>query len=207
MLIVTNLNAVNEIFNSKAPRPWREVVLEVYPEATEDCNGRFHAPYDGYECSLTGKTFRGGEYLPMTEPEDNYRVFGSERKFPTAIDLEGNEHSWDGTRAQNLAVWGELFSQTNEHDRLTSKHVGTVGDKIEFQAILNFVKGFHGYYGITWIHVFKDSQGNVIVYKGTKKLGDKDSILTVKAKIKTHGERENVKQTIIERPKVVEVTH
>lgn len=203
MLIVTDLAAVNAIFETKAPRPWRDVVLEVYPGATEDCNGRFHAPYDGYECSLTGKIFRGGEYLPMTEPDDNYRVMGSERKFPKAIDLDGNEHVWDGTRAQNLAVWGELFNQTRAHEAAVSKHIGNIGDKIEFKATLNFVKGFDGYYGITWIHVLKDILGNVIVYKGSKKLGSKDMVLNIKAKIKDHGERDGVKQTLIERPKVV----
>ena len=203
MLIVTDLTAVDAIFKSKTPRPWREVVLEVYPGATEDCNGRFHAPYDGYECSLTGKIFRGGEYLPMTEPEDNYRITGAERKFPKAVDLSGNLHEWDGTRAQNLAVWGELFNQTRNHEALVSKHIGTVGEKIEFKATLTFVKGFGGYYGITFIHVMKDEAGNVIVYKGSKKLGDKEAILNIKAKIKDHTEREGVKQTLIERPKVV----
>jgi len=201
MLIVTNLEAVNFAFNAKAPRPWREVVLEIYPEATEDVNGRFHAPYDGYECGLTGRTFRGGEYLPMAEPEDNYRVVGAERKVPTAVDLNGVEYSWDGSRAQNLAVWSELFNQTRAHEALMSNHIGAVGDKIKFTAKMNFVKGFDGYYGTVWINVMKDEAGNVIVYKGGKALAKKGELVTIAAKVKQHGEREGVKQTIIERPK------
>lgn len=201
MLIVTNLEAVNSAFNAKAPRPWREVVLEIYPEATEDVNGRFHAPYDGYECGITGRTFRGGEYLPMAEPEDNY-IGGPARKYPTAVDLDGNEHVWDGTRAQNLAVWSELFNQTRARDVLLSNHIGAVGDKIKVVAKMSFVKGFVGYYGTVWINVMKDESGNVIVYKGGKALGKKDESVTITAKVKEHGERDGVKQTIIERPKV-----
>lgn len=203
MLIVTNVEAVNDIFNAKAPRPIEDLILEIYPEATIDINKRAHAPYDGYICPMTGKAFRAGEYLPFSEPEDNYRVMGEERKFPKAVDLDGVEHSWDGTRAQNIAVWSELFKQTNEHTASHSNHIGDVGDKISFSGVVEMVKGFDGYYGITWIHVLKDMEGNVVVYKGSKRLADKGSEIRVTAKVKSHGEREGIKQTIIERPKLV----
>jgi hypothetical protein len=203
MLIVTDINEINETFSSKAPRPWRDVVLEVYPDATEDRNGRFHAPYDGYECTLTGRTFRAGEYLPMTEPDDDYRVIGAARRFPTAIDLNGKEHSWDGTRAQNLAVWSKLFEQTRAHEATISQHIGEIGSKIQLNITLNFVKAFNGFYGDVWIHVMKDEIGNVIVYKGSKCLGKKGDSFVLQAKVKEHGEREGVKQTIVERPKVI----
>ena len=60
----------------------------------------------------------------------------------------------------------------------------------------------------TWVFVTEDSDGNVVVYKGSGHLynadgqgatkGDK---VAVKATIKEHGERDGVKQTIIARPK------
>lgn len=204
MLIVTNLEAVNKIFEMKAPRPWKEVVLDVYPEATIDSNGRAHAPYDGYECQLTGKTFKAGEFLPMTEPEDNYRVMGKTVVMPTAVDLEGNVHTWnDCTRAQRAAVFAELIAQTRANDAAKSRHVGNVGEKITFSGAIEFVKGFDGIYGITWIHVIKDLVGNVIVYKGAKRLANKGENVNIAAKVKAHGEREGVKQTVIERPKLV----
>lgn len=203
MLIVTDLNAVNEAFNAKAPRPMKDVILEIYPEATIDCNGRAHAPYDGYMCALTNNTFKAGEFLPMAEPEDNYRVMGSERKFPKAVDLNGNEHTWDGTKAQNLAVWAELIAQSKAHDAMKSNHIGNVGDKISFTGVVEMVKGFDGMYGITWIHIIKDVIGNVIVYKGSKRLSDKGKSINVAAKVKAHGDRDGIKQTIIERPKLV----
>lgn len=204
MLIVTNLESVNKAYEMKAPRPWNEVVLEVYPEATIDANGRAHAPYDGYECQLTGRTFNAGEFLPMTEPEESYRIMGHGPAMPQAIDLEGNVHTWnDCTRAQRAAVFAELIAQTRARDAVKSQHVGNVGEKISFDGVVEFVKGFDGMYGITWIHVIKDLVGNVLVYKGTKRLADKGRQINLTAKVKSHGERDGVKQTIIERPKLV----
>lgn len=203
MFIVTDLNAVNNIFDSKAPRQIEDLILEIYPEATIDKNKRAHAPYDGYICSLTGKTFRAGEYLPFNEPDDNYRVMGGEHKFPIAIDLNGQEHKWDGTRAQNLAVWSELITQTRAYDATKSNHVGNVGDKITLSGVVEMVKGFDGMYGMVWIHVIKDLVGNVFIYKGTKRLADKGKQINLAAKVKSHGDRDGIKQTIIERPKLV----
>lgn len=203
MLIVTNLEAVNKAYEQKAPRPWNEVVLEVYPEATIDAKGRAHSPYDGYECQLTGRSFKAGEFLPMTEPDDNYRITGKAVVVPTAIDLEGNTHTWDNcTRAQRAAVFAELIAQTRANDAMKSNHVGNTGEKISFTGVVEFIKGFDGMYGVTWIHVIKDIVGNVIVYKGTKRLANKNDRINVTAKVKSHGERDGVKQTIIERPKL-----
>lgn len=102
MLTVTDVATVDMVFHNKAPRPIEEIMLEIYPDATRDRNGRFHAPHDGYECPITGALFRAGEFLPMEEDEE--RGFAPGRKIPEARDLDGKLHSWDGTRAQNTAV-------------------------------------------------------------------------------------------------------
>lgn len=213
MLTITNVAAVQAAFDSKTPRPMREIMLEIYPDATEDANGRFHAPYDGYECPLTGGIFRAGEFLPMEEPEDSYRVMGSRVNCPQGVDLEGNIHRWSGTRAQNAAAWKELLQQSRAHDARCSNHLGKVGEKIELELTIEHVASFQGYYGPVFIHIMKDGQGNVVIYKGKrlrtgknpyldKDLGKGDKI-RLAAKVKAHGEREGVKQTIIERPKVI----
>lgn len=50
----------------------------------------------------------------------------------------------------------------------------------------------------------KNADGSVIVYKGSKCFdrgrGEK---VTLRAKIKSHGERDGVAQTVIERPKLL----
>lgn len=200
MLIVTDLEAVNTIFNAKMPRDHREVMLEIYPDATEDRNGRFHAPHDGYECPITGKTFRAGEYLPMEEPEDAFCFSGGERKFPKAIDLTGVKHEWDGSPAQNREVWAELIRQSKAHDAATSNYIGTVGEKLTLDLTVSHIHDYFGYYGTVFINIMKDVAGNVVIYKGAKKLAAKGEAIRVACKVKSHGEREGVKQTVIERP-------
>lgn len=204
MFIVTNTAAVESIIAAKAPRPWREVVLEIYPEATEDRNGRFHAPYDGYECSLTGRSFRAGEYLPMTEPDDTYTGFGGYITHPTAVDPEGNVHTWENLgKAQRTAVYAELLAQSKAYDAAKSDFVGKVGEKVTIEAVLNVVKSYMGGFGPVFFHVMKDTSGSVIFYKGSKRLGSKGETIKVTAKVKSHDIREDVKQTIIERPKLI----
>ena len=81
-----------------------------------------------------------------------------------------------------------------------SQHIGTAGKREVFTLTINWVKYFEGAFGATYIHGLKDAAGNVVIYKGSKCLGEKGATLTVKATVKEHGERDGVKQTIISRP-------
>lgn len=216
-LIVTDKQAVDAAFEAARPRPIREVMLETYPDAVEDCNGRFHAPHDGYVCPITEKEFRAGEFLPQEGEEDPFAATmrGGGPRMPRAKDLDGEWHEWAGTRAQRMAVWPLLIAQTRVHDALHSEHVGTVGEMVNLHRLrLEFVKGFDGFYGTTWIHVMKDPSGNVVVYKGSKRLTtgpnryldrdlNKGDLVSLRCKVKEHGERDGVKQTVVQRPKVI----
>lgn len=81
-----------------------------------------------------------------------------------------------------------------------SQHIGTVGERTQFELTIGWVKYFEGTFGATYIHGLKDAAGNVVIYKGSKCLGEKGATVKVKATIKEHGERDGVKQTVITRP-------
>lgn len=81
-----------------------------------------------------------------------------------------------------------------------SQHIGTVGKREVFALTINWVKYFEGAFGATYIHGLKDAAGNVVIYKGSKCLGQKGDSVSVKATVTEHGERDGVKQTIISRP-------
>jgi len=83
-----------------------------------------------------------------------------------------------------------------------SNHVGVIGDRHQFSVTIRFVKSFETAFGMLFIHVMDDAQGNVIVYKGNKELGSKGDALSLVATVAEHGERDGIKQTIIKRPKV-----
>ena len=88
-----------------------------------------------------------------------------------------------------------------QEKRDRSQHIGEVGQRIEIEASITFVKGFDGFYGVTFVNVLEDAAGNVFVYRGNE-LGDKGDQISLKATVKEHGEYNNVKQTVISRPKV-----
>jgi hypothetical protein len=84
--------------------------------------------------------------------------------------------------------------------RATSRHLGAVGERRSFLVKVVATPKFEGQFGTVVINLCEDMQGNVVVYKGGKALGEKGQMINVKATIKAHGEREGVKQTIINRP-------
>jgi hypothetical protein len=202
MYTVTDTAAVEAIITKKAPRPWKEIVLEVYPDATIDRNGRAHSPYAGYVCPITGNVFGPGEYLPMSEPENESQR--SAVATARAIDVNGVVHEWPNlTKSQRMAVYAELLAQSKAYDASQSDFVGVVGQKVTLDVVIQMVKSYTGSFGMTYFHVMKDSNGSVIFYKGAKRIAEKGSNVKVAAKIKSHDTRDGVKQTVIERPKLV----
>lgn len=93
-------------------------------------------------------------------------------------------------------------------EALTKVHVGTVGERRDFDLTVKFTTSYDTQFGTTWVFVMEDAEGNVVVYKGSawlynaaKNMVEKGDTVSLKATIKEHGERDGVKQTIIARPK------
>jgi predicted Fe-S protein YdhL (DUF1289 family) len=81
-----------------------------------------------------------------------------------------------------------------------SVHIGTVGARVELSLVVSFTTSFETQFGTLHIAGMKDAQGNIVIYKGNKFLGERGVALKGKATIKEHGERDGAKQTIIARP-------
>lgn len=199
MFIFTNRSAVDAVYNNKAPRDVSDIMREAYPDATIDCEGRFHAPCDGYQCRLTDKVFRGGEYLPMS---DECMQDASWRSVQARDAITGEVVTWEGTAGQIAAVRTELREQTNAYDKALSDYIAPVGEKVTIRVTIEAVFDYQSVYGTVFRHLMKDERGNVIVYKGGKLLAIGDKPFTVTAKVKRHDTYNDVRQTVIERPKV-----
>jgi len=87
-----------------------------------------------------------------------------------------------------------------EADAATA-HVGTVGERRDFDLTVEKVLSFEGQYGFTYINLCRDLDGNIIVYKGSNAF--EVGPVRVKATIKAHDVREGVPQTLISRPKAL----
>ena len=86
-----------------------------------------------------------------------------------------------------------------------SEFVGQVKDRGTFDLTLTFRKGFDTDFGVSFLNTLKDAQGNVFTYWGNSFLDvEVDTTITVKATIKDHREYDGTKQTVINRPKIIE---
>lgn len=110
------------------------------------------------------------------------------------------------TEKQNAAVLGMIergeakvagYAAKRAAEAAKSNWIGTVGERRMFALSVRHVVTMDGIYGTSYLHIMEDADGNVVIYKGTKLF---DGIVTFKATIKEHGEREGVKQTKIARP-------
>lgn len=120
---------------------------------------------------------------------------------------------------QNIAQWGSLSArqveavescfavlERKEFARANSKHIGAVGDKVTLTLTIEHIIAIEGFYGTTYITIAHDEQGNAITYKGAgRTIGRKGETLRIKASVKDHTEYNGIKQTVIQRPKVLEV--
>lgn len=85
-----------------------------------------------------------------------------------------------------------------------SKYMGTVGESIriavrESKLLTSWPNG----YGTTYLYRIVDENGNVYIWKASKRQSEDLSSKYIAATVKDHSERDGVKQTIIMRCKVV----
>ena len=84
-----------------------------------------------------------------------------------------------------------------------TNHVGTVGERRDFDLTAERTHSFDSQFGTVYITIFRDADNNVIVYKGSIAF-ERGEKVRGKATIKAHDLRDGVPQTIIARPKFEE---
>ena len=142
-------------------------------------------------------------------------VYQNPYKFRTPEELKAEKH-WESIKDEIFKL-RSLKSRVQKHSfkiaklrerRLSpSNFVGEVGDKTVFDLTLKFKADFQNYfYGrpvTSWLNNLVDAQGNVFVYWG-KCLGNKGDNIKMKATIKEHKVYKGIKQTVVNRPKILE---
>lgn len=102
--------------------------------------------------------------------------------------------------AQNKLAGREVArAEANAADAKTS-HVGTVGERREFELTAERTHSFDSQFGTTYITIFRDADSNIVVYKGSIAF-ERGEKVRGKATVKAHDMRDGVPQTIIARPK------
>jgi hypothetical protein len=111
-------------------------------------------------------------------------------------------------RATRKTEWADQKAALNA----SRVHLGTVGAKLTVTITIAHMVVLEGIYGTSFLYICEDSDQNVVIYKGTSATFSftadgavrvKGDSLTVTATVKEHGVRDGVKQTVIQRPKVI----
>ena len=97
-------------------------------------------------------------------------------------------------RAAQAAAWAEEDAKC--------EYVGEVGKRQAFSVVVMHVVELETMYGYSYINICRDADNNVIIYKGTQNWV-KGSQIDCVATVKAHDVRDNVKQTIVQRPSKV----
>lgn len=165
--------------------------------------------------------FETGEFAPVLNARGNDVVKHYYTTHPVVRAAAGD---FFGKMYKQASEWGGLSEKQNEAvlnliargearvkewetarqataDR--SGWVGVVGERGNLSFTVKRVMEIDGQYGISFLHICEDEAGNVIIYKGTKKLCEAGETVTVKATVKEHTIRDGVRQTKITRPATV----
>jgi hypothetical protein len=95
------------------------------------------------------------------------------------------------------------FAAKRAEQVATSRWVGTVGQRMQFDLTVGRIYRGEGNFGPYVILNCQDQAGNVVVYKGGSDLGLKvGDRATVTATVKGHDEWQGIAQTTVSRPKV-----
>ena len=127
--------------------------------------------------------------------------FGYFAYAPTAYKKHMERKAEKERRAKEQATIGEK-----------SAYVGTVGERMDFDIKeMRLLTSFPSDYGYTYLYRFIDKDDNVLIWFASSAMGkwvngewvDAQNIEKIKATVKSHSERDGVKQTIITRVKEI----
>lgn len=130
----------------------------------------------------------GGQF--MNKMIDSYHEWGALTEKQEAVVRKIVED-----RKAKAVVWAAEDAK--------SEFVGEVGKRCKFEVIVGNIFEEEGYYGMQYVHAFKDEAGNRLVWRaaGRKIAAEKGDRIKIAAMVKKHHEGKRGKVTIINRVK------
>jgi len=149
-------------------------------------SGRVFNDYGDFKC------YKDGFVGSLASAYDNYGKLTEKQVLAVRKCLEAQK-----ARKAEWADQKALLDAKREH-------IGTIGEKITLTLTCVHIIELESTFGTVFINICEDCDKNIIIYKGNA-IGfpNKGETATIKATIKEHGVRNGVKQTVIQRPKVV----
>lgn len=109
-----------------------------------------------------------------------------------------------GTAASILSSWKRTVERENDRTRRSenTKHVGIVGEKIQWTLQLVSERSVDGRFGVKHLYTFADEEGNTVIWWTQSIDLTEGAKYIVKGTVKKHGEYNGTKQTELTRCKV-----
>lgn len=95
------------------------------------------------------------------------------------------------------------IKEAKKQEGANSDHVGNIGDRIEFDAQLEYITSWSNFYGTCYLYRLTDDNGNQFIWITSK--GFDTARYHVRGTVKNHSEYHGTKQTDLTRCKLVEI--
>ena len=211
ILAVTSLAIRNFGWNSRAS------VMNNDKIATADTVKTYLFPYSKSDRELVSEMGDVSEY-DMDIAIKTMEFIGEMDKKENKSDYEYNLtmlHNMGMIRARRIPLFAsgvgvylrhtEKLAEIERQKNATggSQHIGSVKERLDFEATVQGIHYFDGNFGTTAIVTFHDVDGNVLKwFTGGDFEMKRNTSVSVRGTVKSHGEYKGVKETVVTRCKV-----
>lgn len=162
----------------------------------------------GYITIFKGNTYECKDWLKAEGA--NYKKwwgwsFPSDMKVPEELPegIEAVQLNWELVGAADGSLYGDeviknaLDSLLYEEDG--TEFVGTIGERIEIDVVVEKTVIFQGYYGPSTLHSMRGVDGNVYTWTTASKTWEEGSEKTIRGTLKKHTTYKGTKQNVLTR--------
>jgi hypothetical protein len=159
-----------------------------------------------YTTETADKATAQATYDWVAAKRQNANLSDYEHNLVTALSLEAIEHRLLGLTVSAVAMYLRDQELLAEAARKSNEFVGTVGDRVEFELTVKFIRAYENNFGTGERYTFEDANGNAFVWFTSSVpsyvVGETYRLV---ARIKDHNDYNGRKQTVLTRvstPKV-----
>ena len=203
--IVSKIICYDKLYNTqyKNYRKYKENLLEFVNELV--INSKYQNEYyyyDKHEKELEKEANKTIEYiLKMNNKENNEYLHNLQQIFNNRfMDAKFIKYILYCTKLVQL---DKVKKEANKENKKPSNYVGEIKDRLDLNLTLFNIIELEGYYGLSYLYLFKDNEGNIFKWITASKKLENNTAYKIKATIKNHEEYKGIKQTVLTRCKVL----
>lgn len=162
----------------------------------------------GYITIFKGNCYEDREWFKMSAARYSrlwgwYFISTDELPADLPTDVTPIQLLWEKVGGEDGSLFADAkvktYVDTLLYEENPSEYVGEIGERIEITVEVIKTYDMDGYYGLSTMHTFKDSEGNIYLWTTSSKKWEVGSFHTIRGTIKDHKTFRNCKETILSR--------